>query len=209
MKRIAFIGSGELSQHIAHYIKTDTDYEIIGFFDDFAELNSTINSYKVIGRLDDIIPFYNQGIFDELVNGVGNTRMEYRKRVFEGFYTEVPFLTYIHSSCLVDVSASIGMGVILFPKVLLYYNSVIENNVFIQVGSTVTDSTVGNHTMISGNVIIAGRTTIGACCDFGISTTISNDLTLCDNVRTGAGTVIVKNINESGLYVGVPARKIK
>jgi sugar O-acyltransferase (sialic acid O-acetyltransferase NeuD family) len=209
MKKIAFIGSGELSRHIAHYIKTDAKFEVVGFFDDFTAVDTQIDSYKVIGKLSDIKDCFRHKVFDELVNGIGFSRMQYRKQVFDTYKDEIPFLTYVHSTCFVDVSAKIGRGVIIFPNALLYYNSVIEDNVFIQVGSTVTDSTIGANSMISGNVIIAGRAIIGESCNLGVSTTIINDVNICNAVHTGAGTVVIKSIDQPGLYVGVPARKIK
>ena len=35
-KRVAFIGSGELAVHIAHYMVEDDQFEVVGYFDDYA-----------------------------------------------------------------------------------------------------------------------------------------------------------------------------
>jgi serine acetyltransferase len=43
----------------------------------------------------------------------------------------------------------------------------------------------------------------------GIGTIVSDRITICNNVQTGAGAVVVKNISESGVYIGIPAQKIK
>ena len=42
----------------------------------------------------------------------------------------------------------------------------------------------------------------------GAGVTVSNNVSICEECMIGAGTVIVKDIKESGTYVGVPARKI-
>ena len=34
-------------------------------------------------------------------------------------------------------------------------------------------------------------------------------ITIADHVRTGAGAVVVRDVEEAGTVVGVPARKIK
>jgi UDP-N-acetylbacillosamine N-acetyltransferase len=34
-------------------------------------------------------------------------------------------------------------------------------------------------------------------------------ISVCDDVIIGAGSVVIKNITESGTYVGNPARKVK
>lgn len=37
---------------------------------------------------------------------------------------------------------------------------------------------------------------------------IKNNIRIIDNCIIGAGAVVVKNIEEKGIYVGVPAKKI-
>jgi sugar O-acyltransferase (sialic acid O-acetyltransferase NeuD family) len=208
-KRIAFIGSGELSLHIAHYVIEDNQYEVVGFFDDFTPVGSMVKDYKIIGTLNDIQTMFDQNIFDGLVNGIGFMRMEYRKEVFDRFKGIVPFTNFIHSSCIIDSTSKIGEGVIIFPMAMLYYNAVIEDNVFIQVNTTITDSKICRDTMVSGGVMVAGRSIVGKGCNIGVKTCISNDISICDNVQTGAGAVVVKNITEPGVYIGIPARNIK
>ena len=41
----------------------------------------------------------------------------------------------------------------------------------------------------------------------GIGACINNNLSICMDCMVGAGAVAVKNIEESGIYIGVPARK--
>ncbi len=42
----------------------------------------------------------------------------------------------------------------------------------------------------------------------GAGAVVSNNVSICGEVTVGAGAVVVKDITESGTYVGVPARKI-
>ncbi len=208
-KRVAFIGSGEMAHHFVHYFVEDKQFDIAGYFDDYTPAGTILYGYPVLGKLDDIPNAFKKGVFDELTNAIGFTRMEYRKEVFDRFEKTIPFSTYIHSTCLIDSTAKIGRGVVIFPMSMLYFNSVIEDNVFIQVNSTVTDSRVCKDSMVSAGVMIAGRSYVGEGCNIGVSTCISSDVKICSHVRTGAGTVVVKDITEPGTYVGVPARKIK
>ena len=41
----------------------------------------------------------------------------------------------------------------------------------------------------------------------GIGSVVSNNIDICSDCMIGAGAVVVKNIDESGTYIGVPARK--
>ena len=208
-KRIAFLGCGEMARHIAHYMVEDQQFDIIGYYDDYTAKGNIVSGYPILGNLDNLIQDHKDGVFDEIINAIGYTRFNYRKELYERFINKVPFATFIHSTCLIDSTAKIGKGVVIFPFSIIYLDAVIEDNVFIQIRSYVTDSIVKKHTLLSGTVSIAGRSEVGECCFLGISTTVSNDVKICDYVTTGATTAVVKDITEAGLYVGVPARKIK
>ena len=208
-KRVAFLGSGEMARHIAHYMVEDNQFDVVGCYDDFVEKGAMVFGYPILGRLDEVEQDYLNGVFDEIINAIGYTRFKYRKELYDRFVDKVPFATFIHSTCLVDSTAKIGKGVVIFPFCIVYLDAVIEDDVFIQIRSYVTDSKVKKHTLLSGTVSIAGRSEIGECCFLGISTTVSNDVKVCDFVTTGASTAVVRDITESGLYVGAPARKIK
>ena len=40
----------------------------------------------------------------------------------------------------------------------------------------------------------------------GVSASVINNIAICKECMIGAGAVVVKDINKSGTYVGVPAR---
>ena len=59
-----------------------------------------------------------------------------------------------------------------------------------------------------GNKSLWKSTLIGNKVSIGSNATIL-PVTICDNVVIGAGSVVTKNITESGVYAGNPAKKIK
>ena len=76
---------------------------------------------------------------------------------------------------------------------------------------------IGRDTIIVGFVTIggvggkrdgAGVATIGQRCFISTGVRIIGPVHIADNVVLGANAVVVKDIEESGTYVGVPARKI-
>ena len=40
-------------------------------------------------------------------------------------------------------------------------------------------------------------------------TCVKNNVTITDDVTVGAGAAVVKDITEAGVYVGVPARRMR
>jgi acetyltransferase-like isoleucine patch superfamily enzyme len=65
------------------------------------------------------------------------------------------------------------------------------------------DCNVFNPTVnISGGVHVKNNVLIGT------GAQILQNLSICDESIVGAGAVVVKNIKETGIYAGIPARKL-
>ncbi|NCB27497.1 MAG: acetyltransferase, partial [Bacteroidia bacterium] len=56
---------------------------------------------------------------------------------------------------------------------------------------------------------LCGTVNIGAGTFIGAGATVINNITICEGCMIGAGATVIKSIEESGTYVGVPARNIK
>lgn len=210
MKRLAVIGSGDLGQQIACHATNDKQFNVVGFFDDFAEKDSIVNGFKILGNISEIEQYFDYAFFDEIIIGIGYKHLSYREKLFNKLKDKIKFATLIHSSCYIDTSCKIENGVCIFPGSVLDYNVEIKENVLINVGSTIAhDSKIESHTFLSPRVAIAGFVSVGKRCFLGISTTIINNISIVDDVQTGGGTVVIKNITEQGLYVGNPSRFIK
>ena len=68
------------------------------------------------------------------------------------------------------------------------------------------DSILGSHSILSTGVIISGNTKIGKLCYFGAGTVLRDTLKIGNKILTGVGTVVTKDIDDEGIYYGVPAR---
>ena len=67
---------------------------------------------------------------------------------------------------------------------------------------------IGDNCMIAGQVGFAGSTKVGNNVSIGSNSTLL-PVNITNNVVIGAGSVVTKNINKSGTYVGNPAKRIK
>jgi sugar O-acyltransferase (sialic acid O-acetyltransferase NeuD family) len=210
MKRLAIIGSGDLAQQIAHHATQYDHYQVVGCFDDYNSIGQFSKGLAILGKIDAIHKCFEQGMFDELIIGIGYNHMNFRQELFLKFEKSIPFATIIHTSCFIDKSTRIGKGTIIYPGCIIDMNTEIGNNCLIYNGCNIAhDTNVANNTILSPGVQIAGFCQINHHVVLGIGTVVSDSIQICEHVRTGAGTVIIKHIIESGLYVGVPAKKIK
>lgn len=207
MKRIAIIGAGDLGQLIAYHAINDSGYEVVGYFDDTLESGVIVDNIKVLGNINDITTSFSNGMFDGLMIGIGYKHMGYRQRIFEKYINHIPFVNIIHSSCYIDSSCRIGKGVFMLPGTILDKGCMIGNNVLLNTGVVIAhDSIIHAHSFIAPAVKIAGFSTIGSKSFVGINATILNNLTICDEVTIGAGSLVNRSIIKPGIYIGIPAK---
>ena len=69
-------------------------------------------------------------------------------------------------------------------------------------------SRIGTHNHFANNVSIGGSVVSGEGCFFGSGCTVSPGKVLADEVIVGAGAVVTKNVNKTGVYSGVPAKRM-
>lgn len=206
---LAILGSGHLGQQIAHYAISDNHYNKVVFFDDFS-IEKEVNGYSILGNSNSIEQAFLNKEFDDLIIGIGYKHLEIRKSLFEKFEKTISFGRIIHSSSWIDKSAKIGIGCVIYPRCCIDANVIIENNTILNLECTVShDTIVGKHSFLSPRIALAGFVKIEELCIIGINSTIIDNLTIASKTQIGGGTVVIKNITESGLYVGNPHKFIR
>lgn len=122
--------------------------------------------------------------------------------------------------CRIGKNAFIGPFVEIQKDVVIGDNCKIQSHSFICELVTIgNDCFVGHGVMFVNDLFAIGgpargnkelwkSTKIGNNVSIGSNATIL-PVTICDKVVIGAGAVVTKNITESGIYAGNPAKKIR
>jgi len=208
-KTLAIIGAGDLGIQLAHYAVKDHHYTDVVFIDDVIDAKE-VHGWPVIGKTHQILDFFEEKRFDEIIIGIGYKHLDIRKSFYDELHPKIPFGSIIHSASFIDPSVDIEEGCVIYPSCSLDINSKIGANTILNNGCTIShDSSVGMHCFLSPRVALAGFVKIGEGCNLGINSTIIDNITICKSSQIGGGTVVIKDINEPGLYVGNPARLIK
>jgi UDP-3-O-[3-hydroxymyristoyl] glucosamine N-acyltransferase len=71
------------------------------------------------------------------------------------------------------------------------------------------DCKIGDYFTTAPGVKISGNCTIYDCVYIGTNSCVKQNINIHSLSTIGLNTGVVKNINESGTYVGTPAKKIK
>ena len=122
--------------------------------------------------------------------------------------------------CEIGDNTFIGPFVEIQKDVKIGKNCKVQSHSFICELVTIGDNTVIAHGVMFINDLFANggpangdknlwkSTTIGNNVSIGSNATIL-PVSICDNVVIGAGSVVTRDIKESGIYVGNPAKKIR
>jgi sugar O-acyltransferase (sialic acid O-acetyltransferase NeuD family) len=201
MNRLIIVGAGGHGKAIANNAYQN-GYTEICFVDDVTD--GECMGFPIIGKSVDIEKL-DDGKTDFVI-GIGNNAV--RKKVAEKY--NVNWVTVINPTAQIAIHVSIGKGTVIMAGAVVNVCSVIGEHCIINTNSVVEhDNIIGNYVHISPNVALGGTVQVGDNTHIGIGASVSNNIDICSDCMIGAGAVVIRNINESGTYVGVPARKIK
>lgn len=192
----ALIGAGGFADEIKAQMN---EFDMICFVDDFYYKKNNKN----------ILPLseFNPTEYEVLV-AVGDSFL--RKDLIGRLPKETKYFSFIHKSVqILGNDIEIGEGSIICAGTIITTNCVLGNHVHLNLQTTIGhDCRIGNYFTTAPGVKISGNNEIGECVYIGTNASTKQKLKISDNVVVGMNAAVVKDIFESGTYVGVPAKKI-
>jgi sugar O-acyltransferase (sialic acid O-acetyltransferase NeuD family) len=134
-----------------------------------------------------------------------------RKRIANSLDSRTRFFTFIHPTAVISGSGTIiGEGSFIGPYSILTTNIKIGKHAILNRGNQIGhDCTIGDYFSAMPGAIISGNVDIGDIFYMGTNSSIKEKISVCDGVKLGMGSSLVKDCTQSGTYVGCPAKKIK
>ena len=202
-KDVIIIGAGGHGKVIADIAKLN-GYKEIYFLDD--DINKhKIGEYQIIGTSKDIDKYKEK--YDFIV-GIGNNKIR-KKFSLKLNERKIKQPSLIHPSAVIDQTVNIGQGTVVMSNVVINADSKIGNGCIINTSSSIDhDCLISNYTHISPGVHIAGNVYIGEETWLCIGSVIINNITIGSNIIVGAGATVINSIDENGIYVGIPAKRM-
>ena len=210
MKDLYIIGAGGFGREVAWLVERinaiSPSWNLKGFIDDNALLlGKRENEYKVLGDCD-----YLTSLGEVYaVCAIGTAKV--RKKVIDKFKnSQVIFASLIDPSVIISEKVTIGMGTIICAGSIVTVNIKIGNHAIVNLDCTIGhDTEIEDFVTIYQSVNVSGNCRIGQCTELGTGMQIIQGKRISENCIVGAGSVVVKDLLESGTYVGCPAKKIK
>lgn len=194
-------GHGKVVADIA--IKTNK-WQSIAFLDDDESIEISMG-LKVIGRTADAIKYKDESDF---FVAIGNN--DTREKIQEKLIVEcLNIVSLIHPNAVIATDVEIGTGTVVMAGVVINSSSRIGKGCIINTSSSLDhDNVIEDYAHISPGVRTAGSVSIGEGTWLGIGAVVSNNVNICSGCKVGAGAVVVKDITEPGIYVGIPVRRV-
>ena len=172
-----------------------------GFLDDAVAVGTDVLGSKVIGKIDNCRD-YSECLF---IIGIGENHI--RKRIAGKYSLE--YGKAIHPSAIIGQQVEIGCGTVIMGGCVINSRTVIGKNCIVNTRASVDhDNKLGDFVHISPGAVLGGTVFVEDGTHIGIGACVKNNICICNDVIVGAGALVVKNINDPGTYVGVPARRI-
>ena len=174
---------------------------MVGFLDYNPKVDISFCGFPVLGSKDEWIKVQDK----YFIISVGNpsNREKLSLKIQGRYHTAFHPLVQIS---LLDVR--IEEGTTIMANAVINSGTYIGRHCIINSASVVEhDNYISDFVHISVGAKVAGTVDIGARTWVGIGACINNNLSICSDCMIGAGAVVVKSIEQSGIYVGVPARK--
>lgn len=179
---------------------------------------------EVACQIDDEVTFF---VDDEYSNEVARPISEFdpsqyrmlvavsdskdRRDIVNRLPKETQYFTYIHPTVqLMDTNIKIGEGSFIGANSILTTNINLGKHTLLNRGNHIGhDCEIGNYFSMMPCAVIGGNITIGDCVYMGSCSNVREKLIITSNVTIGMNAAVVKDVNKSGVYIGVPAKRMK
>ena len=195
----AIIGSGGMGRELLVQMLDNNSNEEVVFFvnDEYPHDNVKILPLST----------FNPYIY-EVVVAVGDSFL--REKIVKSLPTNTKFFTFIHKSVLIFDDIKIGEGSVICAGSILTTNIKLGRHAQLNRVTNIShDVMIGDFFTTAPNVHVSGNCEIGNRVYIGCGSSSKEKIKICDDVIIGLNSGVVKNINDSGVYVGTPAIKIK
>jgi len=193
--KLALFGYGGHAREVACQI----DQEITFFVDD--QYVPTVPNVKGISTFDP----------EEYLMMVAVADSKDRADIVSRLPKETKYFTFIHPTVqIMDDNIEVGEGSFIGANSILTTNIKLGKHALLNRGNHIGhDCFMGDYFSAMPNAVVGGNVWIDNKVYLGSCSNIREKIKIVANVTIGMNAAVVKNITESGVYVGIPSKKIK
>ena len=141
----------------------------------------------------------------KFVLAVGNPII--KNKILRQLPKKIKFTSLISPLSFTVSDLKFNVGLIVMPFSYISCNVSLGKHVHINAHCTIGhDTTIGDFFTSACSVMISGNNNILKNCYFGMNSSTRQNINICENVTVGINSGVIKNISNSGTYIGVPTK---
>lgn len=207
-ERVLIYGAGGHAKVIADILESEKKM-VLGFVDDDpVKWGKSSFGYQIAGY-----SAFLETIGDvdyRVIVAIGDNRL--RERVVEELAStrNARFDTAVHASAVIGRDTNLGQGTVVMAGAVINCGSTIGRHVIVNTGTCIDhDCNIGDFVHLSPGAHLGGGVTVGAGSWIGLGASIINNCRIGKNVIVGMGAVVVRDIPDSWVVAGNPARFLR
>lgn len=206
-EKIILVGGGGHCKAIIDVLELENKYEIAGIVD--PKITDKILGYSVLGNdnhLPELIKKHKNVLITlgQIKTSSTRSKLFYLIKSLGGNFPII-----ISPKSHVSSYATIQEGTVIMHNVVVNPGAKIGINNIINTGSIIEhDSVIGDFSHISTKAVLNGASKIGSHCFIGSGSVVNENKIISSHCVIGSGSVVTQNILDSGIYAGVPCKKI-
>lgn len=204
MSKIAIIGAGGFAKEVLHLLDDLGKYnDCSGFYQPDDVWGELWKDKEIMGL--PVLPYSELTSSNRLTIGIGNSTT--REKIVAELGATKDYINIIHPSAHVSRWVKMGNGNIITAGSIVTCDVVLGDHCQFNLNTTIGhDSIIGDYFTSAPGVNISGSCVIGKHVYFGTSAATRQGMKVADNIVIGMGAMVVKNLEQSGTYVGIPAK---
>jgi sugar O-acyltransferase (sialic acid O-acetyltransferase NeuD family) len=206
--KVVIFGILDTAELAHYYLTNDSDYEVVAFTVNQTYIKEPTFCGLPVVAFEEIENYYPPSDFLFFAPMTGVKMNTLRKKIYEeGKSKGYEYISYISSKSTV-FNNKIGENCFILEDNTLQPFTEIGNNVVMWSGNHIGHhGKIEDHVFFTSHVVLSGHCHVKQRSWFGVNSSIRDFTTIGEGCLIGMGSVVTKNTEDDGFYMGVPAKK--
>lgn len=212
MKKLVIFGVADAAELAHYYFTHDSSYEVAAFTVDEEHMSEhgRFCGLPVVSfnKIEKIYPPEHYKFFIAL--GYSSLNENRKAKYLAAKHLGYELVSYVSTKATVLNEGRIGENCFILEDNTIQPFVSIGNNVTLWSGNHIGHhSTIEDHCFLASHIVISGHVHIGNSCFIGVNATLRDNIVVGEKCIVGAGTLLLKDAENEGVYIGNPAERAK